>query len=438
MPTLAPVLEDISDLDPPAPPGSIPFGPLAPVPPPPPPALRPPVKQPSCPLQIPAEAVYGDWLNEHLRTLDAPFNWSYPVALTIFSGMRIFSDSRIRPTLYTVTIGPPEDGKSITQDRLIESLGLLGTKHIVEATPGSDRGLQLALTPPEPEPDKTGAPPVYELRCCTLVMDEARTLFSKLGIHGSALAPTLCQLWGKDQAASPVKGGMMAINARLSLMGALACHDRDEFAEFFTAETTGGLYSRMVIAPGPNGWKWSAKWQPKVVFRRPSTKPIHVPDFVYNTVEDWRDSAPEGRKRGRICEIVYRTALISASINGDTEITPACIAAAIAFGEWQERVKMVYAASFAKNDDAVITCAALDALAQAEEENEEGTDNWVKWADLIRKHHWARKFGSSNVARVKRSLIEDKLIEAEPEIKIDDETGKPSLTGRFTGRVRSC
>jgi hypothetical protein len=194
----------------------------------------------------------------------------------------------------------------------------------------------------------------------------------------------------------------------------------------------------MVIAPGPNGWKWSAKWQPKVVFRRPSTKPIHVPDFVYNTVEDWRDSAPEGRKRGRICEIVYRTALISASINGDTEITPACIAAAIAFGEWQERVKMVYAASFAKNDDAVITCAALDALAQAEEENEEGTDNWVKWADLIRKHHWARKFGSSNVARVKRSLIEDKLIEAEPEIKIDDETGKPSLTGRFTGRVRSC
>ena len=124
----------------------------------------------------------------------------------------------------------------------------------------------------------------------------------------------------------------MAINARLSLMGALACHDRDEFTEFFTAETTGGLYSRMVIAPGPTGWKWSAKWQPKVVFRRPSTKPIHVPDSVYNTVEAWRDSAPEGRKRGRICEIVYRTALISASINGDTEITPACIAAAIAFG----------------------------------------------------------------------------------------------------------
>ena len=241
--------------------------------------------------------------------------------------MRIFSDSRIRPTLYTVNVGLPEDGKSITQDRVIENLGLLGTKHIIEAAPGSDHGLQLALAPSEPEPDKTGDPPVYELRCCTLVMDEARTLLSKLGIHGSALGPTLCQLWGKDQAASPIKSGMMEINARMSLLGALACQDRAEFAELFAAETMGGLYSRVIVAPGPTGWKWSARWRPQVVFRRPPTRPIHVPDSVYNTVEAWRDAAPEGR----ICEIAYRVALISAAANHDAEITPECIQAALRF-----------------------------------------------------------------------------------------------------------
>ena len=69
MPTLDATIEDVSDLDSPAPRGLIPFGPPAASPPPPPPPPRPVIKQPVGPLPIPEDALYG-WLGEHCRTLE--------------------------------------------------------------------------------------------------------------------------------------------------------------------------------------------------------------------------------------------------------------------------------------------------------------------------------------------------------------------------------
>jgi hypothetical protein len=106
----------------------------------------------------------------------------------------------------------------------------------------------------------------------------------------------------------------------------------------------------------------------------------------------------------------------------------------LAVREWQERVKSIYCASYAQNEDAKITGAVLDALAEARAEALEDGDKagCVYWAELIRAHHWGRKFGSSNVARVKRALLDDRVIESRLET---DDDGNP-IPGKHTGWVR--
>jgi hypothetical protein len=256
-------------------------------------------------------------------------------------------------------------------------------------------------------------------------MDEMRIFMTKLAYQGSTLGPLACSLWSKDEASSPTKNGMCEIYARINILGAIACDGPDEFSDLFAAETMNGLYTRMIICPGPSGWKWDFDWEPTTECRKPGV--VDVPSSATKARAAWIEAGTDSQKkmRGRLGEIAMRVALISASANHDTTITEECMQAALRFAEWQELVKMVYCASPAQNDDAKITVAILAAL------KEEGGE-MVRFRDLARKHNWARKFGSPAVTRVKWSLIKEELIHAE--LRIDPETDNP-IPGEYTGRV---
>jgi hypothetical protein len=247
---------------------------------------------------------------------------------------------------------------------------------------------------------------------------------SKIGIQGSSLAPTLCTLWYQDRAGSADKTGLHEVYARLNILGALACKDRDEFSQLFGAETLAGLYSRIILAPGPSNWRWDQMWKPSGETRKPGV--VEITRDVFTAKDAWRDERPDV-KRGRIGEMALRVAVISASANWDRTITPECLAAALRFAEWQEKVKMVYQASEALNLDATITGAILDAL------DEEGGE-LVKFRDLSRKKNWSRKYGATNVTRVKDALTRDGLIYAE---QVPDKNGEP-IHGRYTGYVAAA
>ena len=160
----------------------------------------------------------------------------------------------------------------------------------------------------------------------------------------------------------------------------------------------GGLYSRCLICPGPAGWKWSSLWRPKVVLRRPKTRSVTVPDAIVHMAEDWRDAEP-AKKRGRLAEIALRVALITSSANHDDEVTAECMQAAIFFMEWQERIKSVYTASTAQNDDAKITCAARCNGRSGSRGEEGDTARWVKWSGIARAKNWQRMGGHKRKPR---------------------------------------
>ena len=106
------VEDDVSDLDSPLP--GLWVTPPVVLPPPPPPPPRPPIKQPTSPFQLPSNAMYG-FLGEHAETLDGPLNWTYPALVTVYASTRILTPANVRPTLYTVLVGPPQDGKPTSQ-----------------------------------------------------------------------------------------------------------------------------------------------------------------------------------------------------------------------------------------------------------------------------------------------------------------------------------
>lgn len=261
-------------------------------------------------LLMPGSAMYGK-LGDHTRMMGTPLGWAYCSLLTIHAGQgpNLHQHSRIRPTLYTVLLGTPEDGKSHTMRECIGSVTIPLT-HVKGSSPGSDRGLQRMFE----QTDEKGKPTEPELRSYLLAMDEMRLLLSKMGIKGSgeSLAATLCSLWNEDEAGSADKTGNHTVYARLSILTCLAVKDRDDFVDLFGSESQAGFLSRLILVPVEGDWEFDHQLTvPPQSYYPTSTA---IPSLAYERVKRWRlEGAEEGIKRGRICEIALRVALLSSS-----------------------------------------------------------------------------------------------------------------------------
>lgn len=372
-------------------------------------------------LDLPEDATYG-WAKQHADTLHAPRGWAYVSTLTAFASQGINESTTdawsVRPTLYSILLGRVGEGKSVMIDRALGSL-TLAPNSLKSIIPASDKGLQKIFPAPEaPEADLMNTPTVL------LHSDEAIITFKKIAIGGSTLAPTFCTLYYKDEAGSADKTGEYKISVRLNMLGAVPCDSVEDFTAVFGAELLAGLYSRMIICPGPEeDWRWDRRWRPNSVQRIP-TKVI-FPDFAHAACDAWEAAGKAlGLRRGRLADIARRVALISASANGDKTITPECITAALKFAEWQEKVKDIYRPSTALNKEAECANAILDTIKNAMALHANGTpmmssgkpivhaDGWFNWRLLDRAKGLSRKYGGL-VTRSRSALTVANLLIAE-------------------------
>ena len=388
----------------------------------------------SYPLAMPKSAMFGVLAN-HVGLMASPLGWSYCSLLSLYAGQGINlreSDPSPRPTLYTALLGDKGTGKSVVLSRAQKVLGLKADQ-IQEATPGSDRGLisiyRSGVKRGEHAPLQAG----------NLVLDEMRGMMEKMAIKGSTLQQLLCNLWSKDYGAAADKNGLHSINVRLSLVGNLKVRDEDEFSTVFAAQTQGGLADRMIFAPGPTNWEFDWDWiapsvkhpvtdEDETITTWKAARPVSVSATpkTYDMLKAWeRTHRVEGRIPGRLGEIALRVAMISASANGDREVSEACIVAALAFADWQMAVRSVYVAGEATNDDAAVTGLIIDAFTALDESLAKGNPKlsggkaiielggWVNFRLLQRTKSWHKRYSAATVSRNLQALVGTGMLENE-------------------------
>jgi hypothetical protein len=381
-----------------------------------------PVKNPLS--SMPDNCMYG-WLGKKALELNMPLGYAYPAMLTVYSPLVVISnpDIKIRPNLYTALIGPVHAGKSVAIDRAQASL-LIPDDMVEDSVPGSDRALAKMFGPgkerEELGPSEWGIAPTK-----LLIQDELRSTLNKVNIQGSCLAGTLQTLWYKDKAGSSDKQANHRVFVRLSILGGLMAGDEAEFAEAFGKETTTGLYDRFVYGVAPKGWVYDRLWSAHQENRPPkSVKKIH-PECD-RMISEWRDEGLlAGVNRGRLIEIAWRTAIITACANWEDEVTPECMRAAINFAEWQGALREKFKPSLASTDDQKASETILNAMRKYCEGGK-----WVSWRKLVNNRNWYVKIGASRLEQTKRNLVNSGQVVEE---SVPDELNEGKL--RKTGKV---
>ncbi|MCU1247066.1 MAG: hypothetical protein JWQ49_95 [Edaphobacter sp.] len=382
------------------------------------PVVTVPITTQTHPLLMPDDASYG-WLGDHARAISAPLGWTYCSLLALFAGLGINTNEEnelVYPTVYVALLGGVGKGKSLTMKRAHRSLRY-HHNWVEKKTPASDRGLiKMFMPATKPAKDAPQEPAIN----CTLMLDELKNMMNKVNIQGSSLSTTLCTLWSEDSAGVSDVKGASTVNVRLSLLGNLKSKDPEDFRKSFCSESLGGLYDRFIFCPGPTDWEPDYNWDQITEFRAPTQVTVKrpgLPSLAYQMLSAWRKASAEGSERGRIGEIAIRVALISAAANHDSEITEPCMAAALRFAEWQERVRSIYTPSSARNDDAAITGLILAAFEAYEKDN---PGEWVRFWDIARPSTWYAEYGSAACTRAKQAMINDGFLIEETE---EDERG---------------
>lgn len=395
-------------------------------------------------LSIPEEAMYGV-LGDVARATEAPWTLAYPIALTMVAGQGInmSEDPSPRTCLFTLTVADKENGKSLSAKRVRKVLRY-DYRHVTSATVSSDRGVFSLVRTGLDKKDK-----MERKESLVIYTDEMRQMLKKMNIENSGLTEQMNKLFDRDRDIVSDKSGPQDINARVSFLGGVTAKDPEEFREWFTSEMSGGFASRCSICPMPEAeWPWdhtmdsdeyvypnfyrksqSAKWafddaEVEVVEPEPDApelpftplREVKFPRALYAQVEEWHAAhKAAGVRVGRIQEIALRVAVISSAANQEPEVTPACLKAALAYADWQMKVRKVYAPSVAQNEEAVLTGIIMEKMEAAHKAEAEGKPlmtggravtkgSWVKFRDLDKKFNLANKYGADKVKRVLNAL----------------------------------
>jgi len=374
-------------------------------------------------LEMPEAAAFG-WGKHKAIELEGPLGWGYVSLLCMHAGQGLDMDyePRIRPTLYAVLMAKPEIGKSVMMNRAKDALRI-SSSSLYRSTPNSAQAIASDYPMYSDKAQETNNP----LTAALLYSDEFGELCQAFAFSSSQLPMTLCSLFYDDTHATSKSGTQSWAQVRLSILGALPVADVDEFREVFTVQTMKGLYSRFVLVPGPETWQWDHRMEVVGEYRTPHA--VAIPDKPYSLYQAWVNAKPG---RGRIAEIGLRVAKISASLNGDSEVSMECMKAAMHFCEWQEKVRAEYTPSQAseKATDSIVTEKILKAV-EKEGRDKDGNRRLVKWSFLSRKYHFDR-LGAALVKRVREAMMADGVIEGDMHQeydKFENPVGKPVWTG---------
>jgi len=351
-------------------------------------------------LTMPLDGMYGR-LGHLALTLDAPIGSAYLSLLTAYSarGVNFELPDHNRATLYTALIGKPAAGKSVVMRRAATATELLD-RQMRTTVPSSDRGLINMFAAKDQVAPHQGS--------VLLLQDELKCALSKMAIENSTLAPTLCSLWYQDYASASVAAKFVEMYARISLLGAIPLEDPADFTTAFGATSLGGLYSRFLFVPLPDGWEpqweWEEDWKE---MRKPLIGPpvnCTIPRLIGGLVSEWqREKKRNGETDSRIGEQARRIAMIAGSANGDRQVGLDNIDAALRLMDWQLNVKKVYTPGRALNLQGQV---AQEILAAFETNKKKNGYRLVGFSTLCRKHHWASKYGvhTQNALRALVSL----------------------------------
>jgi hypothetical protein len=382
-------------------------------------------------LELPESAMYG-YAKDVALSLHAPLGWGYCSTVSILSSQYskagVSNNPHEKNNLYCALLGPAGVGKSQTIRRVIDTLKP-SPDRIEMDTPASDRGFYTIFKEPK------DAPPDPRARAVVLILDELRDMMSKIAVQGSTLGSVLCKLFNMDHAGSAVAAGHNHVHVDLSILGGLKTADIEDFQSIFGSATTDGLWSRFIFAPPPkHAHPWDFNWVPTMP---PPSNLYTVTRILPENRSAFRAWESDFQSHGfdpiRLAEIGLRVAVTTAAANGETEISDACLAAALEFISWLAVVKFGYQPGIAMNDEAALSAAILRAL--RDEGNEaDGTPRRVKFNHLVHKRNWVRKYNGTAVVRVKKSLEATGSIlieyrnEGTPEYPVMKETGWVRLT----------
>ncbi len=374
-------------------------------------------------------AMYGKLKEFAKRFPRLPEGWLYPSMLAMASALRI-RDARgnVHSNAYVALLGEVGLGKSACMEAARLSIPLNDPEDtIVEEVPSSDRGLANVLCEEKPVPPAT-APSVL------LMLDEGSALMAKGAIQGSALPQMMNQLWSKENAGVTDKKGRAPCYGKLSMIINLTCKDSSEFAALFGSATVKGLYDRFLFGYSNRHVKYRP---PDVKPEAIIPMPVTIPDWVWDAKDEWTGDIPERRRLG---EHVLRTALVTAAVNGDREITKECFEAALRFMEWQQRLRAVYRPGLAETKEAECYEAVYAALherytkQQAEnfvhrksKDYEIAMDEAQRWkllhfSEIVNSKSYYRRFAGL-IDRAKKSMIDNEIITEVRETE-EDERGR--------------
>jgi hypothetical protein len=356
---------------------------------------------------IPTEAMYGK-AADISRSLDTPLGFAYPAVLTAACGAGIEASGTIRPTLYVSLLGSVGSGKSVTKDRVLElflpNQGFDGAEGDIRDprnmpdTASSDRGLYRMLKEAKGQPR-------------FITQDEGRNMLNKATIDGSSLAPVLCQLFNMNYAGGADKTSEFSICVKLSMLLCVKIQTPSEFPEVFGFASAHGLYDRSLFGVHhADDYKFTPWKKPQFIFE--PTTPSVSPD-VFERVNAWGDKTDR-----RLRELVLRVAYVSCAINGDDHLTDESITAALAFIEWQKRLRVFYQTAKGANEHQDCVETILSAFREA-------PGKCGKWKNLAVTGNWYRKF-----PRTLQSVR--KMLEAEGVLVLDASTKKYFLNERVT------
>ncbi len=372
-------------------------------------------------------ALYGK-LGDMAIATGLPLGWMYPSLLGVASALNIRDrDGHVRSSMYVANLAPVGSAKSVVVEAAEKSI-FLPLETAQYSTPSSDRGLAKMIG----EDGNT----------VLLVSDEFRAVLGKCQIPNSTLAQMFCTLWGKDQAGVADKKGFDKCIGKLCVLGNIACEDPTDFAKVFGNSTVTGMYDRFLF-----GYDTVAvKYRPLNIKTQFFTDEmvVRIPTWVWDAKDRW---GGDEISRRRLTEYALRVALVTAAINGDKEITAPCLAAALRFVEWQERVRKKFRPGLAETKEAECLEAIYNALldqhhyqqrtgAFPKGADEIGYDKndlpkMLNFTDVVKEKRLYRKY-SSLVTRVKNTMIDDGIIERIREMEYDEQGKEKKGEGKAT------
>lgn len=372
-------------------------------------------------LAFPPEAMYGR-LGELARQTEMPLGLAYPALLGCFSYIPMPDElSGTRINLYIGLIAPVGGGKNTAITRACTLLNLKKKLDWRVTTASSDRGLMGIIgdrTEGKGANKRTVPGPTKML----LRTNEMRGTLKKAAIEGSVLADMLCEVWDSGQWECSDKTGSQACDCRLSWVGGIPVKDDspEEFADAFGRETSHGLMSRMLLGyaagekfDGSKPWEYEIPAAVRKAVYDPGLWDDALNSMIAtSTYETVGSIAPEAESLyiswvnpmdvdGRLKYNLMKVALLTASANLESEVSIECMQAAIAFIEWQCRLRGIFKPSEAKDTpEAVLGEVMMDKFHKLAALGQEP----IKWRRVAHDMKW-RKHGPNLVKRTVEGLV---------------------------------